>query len=71
MTKHLQQCMGGWCTRREKCAHYWAKPTENVPPADRLCVNLTLEQEERERMAADPRFAAWVAGQPENQGEEA
>ena len=51
MTKHLQQCMGGWCTRREKCAHYWAKPTENVPPADRLCVNLTPEQEERERMA--------------------
>ena len=39
--------------------------------AARLCVNLTPEQEERERMAADPRFAAWVAGQPENQGEEA
>ena len=34
----LQQCMGGWCTVREKCAHYWAKKQPGVPPSERLCV---------------------------------
>ena len=35
----LDQCMGGWCTRREKCAHYWAPKQRNVPPSERLCSN--------------------------------
>jgi hypothetical protein len=32
-----QQCMGGRCTRRDKCAHYWAPKQRNVPPVERLC----------------------------------
>ena len=36
--KQLQQCMGGWCTVRDKCAHYWAPQQRNVPPSERLCV---------------------------------
>ena len=37
MSEKLQQCQGGWCATREKCAHYWAPKQRNVPPADRLC----------------------------------
>lgn len=33
----LQQCMGGWCTRRETCPHYWAPRQPFSPPAERLC----------------------------------
>lgn len=29
-------CMGGLCSRRDKCAHYGA-PTERAEPAERLC----------------------------------
>lgn len=28
-------CMGGWCTRRDHCAHYHA--TDRTNPAERLC----------------------------------
>lgn len=28
-------CMGGWCTKREKCPHFHATGQE---PAERLCV---------------------------------
>lgn len=34
----LQQCLGGWCSVREKCAHYWAPQQPGVPPSERLCV---------------------------------
>ena len=37
MSELLQQCMGGMCARREKCAHYWAPAMPMVPPAERLC----------------------------------
>lgn len=39
MSAALPQCMGGFCTCREKCAHYWAPKQRNVPPAERLCMN--------------------------------
>ncbi len=29
-------CMGGWCTRREKCPHFHA--TGDANPAERLCL---------------------------------
>ena len=74
MTKPLQQCAGGWCTVRDKCAHYWAPEQRHVPPAERLCMPqqdgeaMTMRptdlQAERERLAADPRFAQWIAGEP-------
>lgn len=38
MTKPIQQCLGGWCSCRDKCAHYWAPKQKNVPPSERLCV---------------------------------
>jgi hypothetical protein len=68
--KPLQQCMGGLCTVRDKCAHYWAPQQLGVPPSERLCVPredgeaMTMRpvELERERLAADPRFAAWTAG---------
>lgn len=34
----LQQCMGGFCSCREKCANYWAPQQLNVPPSERLCM---------------------------------
>jgi hypothetical protein len=37
MANVMTQCMGGWCTRREKCAHYWAPRIPMAPPAERLC----------------------------------
>ena len=34
-----QQCMGGWCPVREKCAHYWAPKATDVPtPTQNLCM---------------------------------
>lgn len=61
-----QQCMGGWCTRRDKCVHYWAKPKKNVPPPERLCgkeeVHTLIGDAERAKLAADPRFGQWTAG---------
>lgn len=32
----IQSCMGGWCTRRDSCAHYHAA-SEGQTPAERLC----------------------------------
>lgn len=29
-------CMGGWCTRREKCPHFHA--VHRAEPAERLCI---------------------------------
>lgn len=33
----ILQCMGGWCTKREHCAHYHAPPVPLLSPAERLC----------------------------------
>jgi hypothetical protein len=71
MTKPLQQCMGGMCSVREKCAHYWAPAQPGIRPAERLCISgqdgeaMTLRPVdlERERLASDPRFAQWAAAQ--------
>lgn len=50
MTKPVQQCLGGWCSCRDKCAHYWAPKQKNVPPSERLCV----PDEEGRAMAMSP-----------------
>lgn len=34
---NIPQCQGGWCTRRERCAHYHAPMLAYLRPADRLC----------------------------------
>ncbi len=31
------QCMGGWCSQREKCAHYHQPQETGLKPAERLC----------------------------------
>jgi hypothetical protein len=31
------QCLGGWCKRRESCAHYHAPPLQDHEPSERLC----------------------------------
>lgn len=36
MNTHISPCMGGWCTKRDKCAHY-VNPTTVDNPPDRLC----------------------------------
>ena len=61
-----RQCMGGWCRRRESCAHYSAPPTPGLNAAERLCEPGRDEplRNERAKLAADPRFAQWAAGQP-------
>ena len=65
------QCMGGWCQRRDACEHYHAPERPGRPPAERLCERGHDEpalmhderRAERERLAADPRFAQWGAAQ--------
>lgn len=32
----LPPCMGGWCTRRDKCARHWLR-LGFVPARERLC----------------------------------
>jgi hypothetical protein len=29
-------CMGGWCSTRDHCVHYWV--TSPIAPAERLCM---------------------------------
>jgi hypothetical protein len=41
-------CMGGFCTSREDCAHYYAE--SHLRPAERLCGN--VEHPERVGSAA-------------------
>lgn len=36
MSAPVRPCLGGWCQRRDKCAHY-ADPTARHNPAERLC----------------------------------
>lgn len=33
----IVQCMGGFCQKREKCAHYHAPQTPGRQPVERLC----------------------------------
>jgi hypothetical protein len=33
----LVPCMGGWCKRREACAHYVAPTLPGREPSERLC----------------------------------
>jgi hypothetical protein len=37
MDRPIVQCMGGWCKKREQCAHYWAAPLRMRAPVERLC----------------------------------
>lgn len=53
----LQQCMGGWCTAREKCPHYWAPKQRQAQPAERLCA----VGRDWERLERDPDAYRMVA----------
>ena len=33
----ILQCMGGWCSVRERCSHYHAEPLFHVLPVERIC----------------------------------
>lgn len=33
----LSQCMGGWCKKRERCAHYEAPMRFGREPIERMC----------------------------------
>jgi hypothetical protein len=33
----LTQCMGGWCQKRERCAHYGAPMRFGREPIERMC----------------------------------
>ena len=68
MTEDLQPCLGGWCAKREKCPHHQAE--DRRAPAERLCPT-GRDGEMLRRMKADPRFAAWAAGAPADDGEQA
>ena len=63
----ILQCMGGLCSSRENCAHYHAPKITGHQPSERLCgpteepVSVKWAQD-RERLAADPRFGQWAAG---------
>lgn len=35
--QRLQQCMGGWCRKRQACAHHHAPTHPDMPPVERLC----------------------------------
>lgn len=34
---YIESCMGGWCTRRDQCPHYWSPGAPFSQPAERLC----------------------------------
>lgn len=60
----IMQCMGGFCRKREQCAHYSAPPIAGRAPVERLCPP-GKDEPEVAKLAADPRFAGWIAGMPE------
>lgn len=31
----IVQCLGGWCRKRDECAHYWAPTSRSI--SERLC----------------------------------
>ena len=33
----MKQCMGGWCHRRNTCAHHHAPDIRGTEPVERLC----------------------------------
>jgi hypothetical protein len=41
----IVQCMGGWCKKREQCAHFWARRMNYRKPVDRLCGKFVEEPE--------------------------
>jgi hypothetical protein len=55
-------CMGGWCRRREACAHYWADAP--VAVSERLCApgedDPQLLRSAQQRTAAQERQDAEV-----------
>lgn len=55
-------CMGGWCNKRQECAHYWSKSTAR---SERLCER---GKDEPMPMTAN-KFDAWLAGATEAQAE--
>ena len=54
-------CLGGWCHRRDRCQHHHADDRRHT--VERMCQPGNAFEHFSPRF--DPRFAAWIAGQPE------
>ncbi len=57
--RDVSPCMGGWCSMREKCAHY-ATPTTRLEPAERLC---DRGRETRMHFSPAPLFVTAIPSQ--------
>ena len=33
----IVRCLGGWCARRDECAHYHSRGIDGREPIERLC----------------------------------
>lgn len=64
----FEPCMGGWCTKREKCPHHQTESRRN--PAERLCPP-GRDGEQLRQLVADPRFAGLAFLVPAVEGEPA
>ena len=51
-------CMGGWCRRRDECAHYIGPHAHGLKPAERLCAPGFDDPE----LIRGRRFDSWLAG---------
>lgn len=51
-------CMGGWCKRRDECAHHVGDPVPGLKPAERLCAPGFDDPE----LIRGRRFDSWLAG---------
>ena len=54
----ILQCLGGWCSSRESCAHYWAEPVPGRMPVERLCGIEEEPEQEAGRVANSSRPVA-------------
>lgn len=59
MTAPIVACMGGWCRRRNSCAHYHAP--HHIAIAERLCEKGNDDPESVRKPERDTRFDAWPA----------
>lgn len=62
-------CMGGWCTKRDRCAHHLTDDRSVV--AERLCepgqeapTHAQRTEDHKARLSHDPRFAGWAGLAP-------
>lgn len=55
----IVQCLGGWCSSRDRCVHYIALHTPGRQPVERLCGKVeepeTIKPSKNEQGASDER----------------